>query len=96
MITSLSISLCLVHDWVQLLVLPEDPVLPIMRILLVRLSGVGVGVLEETGLPAELVLLPDDDSLKLLLVVLELGDLLDFLCLQVLLGEVLPALILLH
>ena len=96
MITSLSISLCLVHDWVQLLVLPEDPVLPIMRILLVRLSGVGVGVLEETGLPAELVLLPDDDGLKLLLVVLELGDLLDFLCLQVLLGDVLPALILLH
>ena len=96
MITSLSISLCLVHDWVQLLVLPEDPVLPIMRILLVRLGRVGVGVLKETGLPAELVLLPDDDSLKLLLVVLELGDLLDFLCLQVLLGEVLPALILLH
>ena len=67
-----------------------------MRILLVRLGRVGVGVLKETGLPAELVLLPDDDSLKLLLVVLELGDLLDFLCLQVLLGEVLPALILLH
>ena len=96
MITSLSISLCLVHDWVQLLVLPEDPVLPILRILLVRLGGVGVRVVEETGLPTELVLLPDDDSLELLVVVLELGDLLDFLCLQALLGEVLPALILLH
>ena len=38
-----------------------------------RLGGVGVRVLKETGLPTELVLLPDDDGLELLVVVVEPG-----------------------